>query len=97
MISEVLAEACAAIEYYLTEMPDTYADILDEVRAVYDAMATLQRKLDNPLGHWDYQAPTPCVYCGLPAMEHDVLGAGLRCPSAAGGHGTTFTLMKATT
>jgi hypothetical protein len=96
MISDVLAEACAEIERYLTEMPDTYADILDEVRAVYDAMATLQRKLDNPLGHWDYQAPTPCVYCGLPAMEHDVLGAGLRCPSAAGGNGTTFTLKHAT-
>lgn len=48
MISNVLAEACDAIEEYLVACPETYAHCIEEVRAVYNAMVTLRRKLDNP-------------------------------------------------
>ena len=94
MIADTLSDACDEIERYLTDYPNTYATCLSEIRTVYDAMRTLQRKLDNPLGHWDLQAPTPCLYCGLPALDHDVLAGGLLCPRAAGGNGTTFTLRR---
>jgi hypothetical protein len=91
MISDTLSDACDQIEEYLINYPDTYGDILPEIRAVYDAMRTLQRKLDNPIGWFDYQAPTPCLYCGMPAMDHAVLPDALSCP---GGMGTTFTLQE---
>jgi len=49
MISDVLADACNEIEYYLREMPGTYVKYLDEVRAVYRAMSVLRQRLDCPL------------------------------------------------
>jgi hypothetical protein len=49
MISDVLADACAEIERYLRDMPDIYADCLDEVLAVYRAMSVLRQRLDCPL------------------------------------------------
>jgi hypothetical protein len=60
MISDVLSDASNAITRYLRDMPETYADCLDEVLAVRAAMDALRRMLDNPLGHWDPQAPTRC-------------------------------------
>jgi hypothetical protein len=96
MISDTLSEACAEIERSLSESPDIYADYFAEIRAVYDAMRSLQRKLENPMGWFDYQAPTPCLHCGLPALDHEVLAGGLYCPRAVGGHPTTFTSQEGT-
>jgi hypothetical protein len=56
MISDVLSDAGYEIERYLEHYPEVYADCLDEVHAVLAAMGALRRKLDNPHGHWDWQA-----------------------------------------
>lgn len=50
-------------------------------------LATL-RPLE-PLGWGDVHAPSPCRSCGLPALEHEVLGERLVCPGTAGGPGET--------
>lgn len=55
MISDVLSDAGDQIERYLDDQPAMYADCLDEVLTVLAAMRALQRKLDNPCGHWDWQ------------------------------------------
>jgi hypothetical protein len=51
MLADTLTETCDAIEEYLIAYPETYAHCLEEIRAVYAAIVTLRRKLDDPLGY----------------------------------------------
>jgi hypothetical protein len=71
MISDVLSDASSEMTRYLREMPDLYADCLDEVLAVRAAMDALRRKLDNPLGHWDPQATTHATHRMSPIITRN--------------------------
>ena len=65
LLTDTLTKTCDAIEEYLIEYPKTYAHCLTEIRAVYDAIVTLRRKLDDPLGY--------PVCQGLDAQQEDAL------------------------
>jgi hypothetical protein len=55
MISDTLHQAIEDIERYQRDMPDSYDSIRADIDAVKEQMASLRRKLDNPVGFYDIQ------------------------------------------